>query len=161
MCTGSGAIIASVVDELPGVRAYAVELDPAAHAWAERNLAGTGVDLRRGDMAEAFADLDGQVEVVVSNPPYIPVGAAIRDPEVATHDPALALWSGQDGLDALRVVAAVAVRLLRPGGLVVVEHADVQGETAPAVLAATAGLIDVADHPDLAGRDRYATARRT
>ena len=158
--TGSGAIIASLVNEVPGVRVHAVELDPAAHSWAERNLAGTGVDLRRGDMAEAFADLDGQVDVVVSNPPYIPLGAHIRDPEVAAHDPGVALWSGEDGLDAVRVVATVAVRLLRPGGLVVVEHADVQGDAAPAVLAATPGLIDAADHRDLAGRDRYATARR-
>ncbi len=161
LCTGSGAIIASVLDEVPSVRGYAVELDPVAHAWAERNLAGTGVDLRRGDMAEAFADLDGQVDVVVSNPPYIPLGAHIRDPEVAAHDPALALWSGADGLNAIRVLAAVAVRLLRPGGVVVVEHADVQGQSAPAVLAATPGLSDAADHRDLAGRDRYATARRT
>lgn len=160
LCTGSGAIIASVVDEVPGVLAHAVELDPAAHAWAERNLAGTGVDLRRADMAEAFCDLDGLVDVVVSNPPYIPLGAAIRDPEVAVHDPGLALWSGADGLDALRVVATVAARLLRSGGLVVVEHADVQGHAAPAVLAATPGLSDAADHRDLAGRDRYATARR-
>jgi release factor glutamine methyltransferase len=160
LCTGSGAIIASVVDEVPDVRAYAVELEPAAYAWAARNLAGTGVDLRRGDMADACAELNGHVDVVVSNPPYIPVGARIRDPEVAAHDPGMALWSGEDGLDAVRVVAAVAVRLLRPGGLVVVEHADVQGETAPAVLAATPGLTDAADHKDLAGRDRYATARR-
>ena len=159
--TGSGAIIASVVDEVPGVLAYAVELDEAAHAWAERNLAGSGVDLRRGDMADAFDDLDGRVDVVVSNPPYIPLGAHIRDPEVAAHDPGPALWSSADGLEAVRTVARVAVRLLRPGGLVVVEHADVQGEAAPAVLAATAGLTNAADHRDLAGRDRYATARRT
>ena len=111
----------------PPYGAHAVELDPQAHAWAERNLAGTGVDLRLGDMARAFADLDGQVDVVVSNPPYIPLGAHIRDPEVAAYDPGVALWSGADGLDALRVVATVSVRLLRPGGLVVVEHADVQG----------------------------------
>ena len=160
LCTGSGAIIASVVDEVPDVRAYAVELDPAAHAWAERNLARTGIDLRRGDMAQAFTDLDGQVDVVVSNPPYIPLGAHIRDPEVVAYDPGVALWSGDDGLDAVRVVATVAVRLLCPGGLVVVEHADVQGRAAPAVLAATPGLTDVADHRDLGGRDRYATARR-
>lgn len=159
LCTGSGAIALSVVDEVPGARVHAVELDEAAAAWARGNLAGTGVDLRCGDMAEAFPELDGTVDVVVSNPPYIPLGAHIRDAEVATHDPALALWSGPDGLDAVRVVARVARRLLRPGGLVVVEHADLQGEAAPRVLA-EAGLTDAADHPDLAGRDRYATARR-
>jgi len=158
--TGSGAIALSVVHELPGARVHAVEADPGAHAWAARNAAGTAVDLRLGDMADAFPDLDGTVDVVVSNPPYIPVGAVVRDPEVAAHDPALALWSGSDGLDAVRVVERVAARLLRAGGTVVVEHADLQGESAPAVFAATGRWTGVADHRDLAGRDRYLTARR-
>ena len=158
--TGSGAIALAVADELPGARVHAVEADPAAHAWAVRNSAGATVDLRLGDMAVAFPDLDGAVDVVVSNPPYIPVDAVVRDPEEATHDPALALWSGADGLDAVRVVERVAARLLRPGGTVVVEHADLQGESAPAVFAATDRWTGVADHRDLAGRDRYLTARR-
>jgi len=82
-----------------------------------------------------------------------------RSSRAATHDPALALWSGEDGLDAVRVVERVAARLLRAGGTVVVEHADLQGESAPAVFTG-AGWADVRDHPDLAGRDRYLTARR-
>jgi release factor glutamine methyltransferase len=110
--------------------------------------------------AQAFPELDGTVDVVVSNPPYIPLGSTIRDAEVATHDPAPALWSGADGLDAIRVVEEVAARLLRPGGLVVVEHADVQGRAAPDVLAATGRWRQVEDHRDLAGRDRYLTAVR-
>ena len=87
-------------------------------------------------MADAFPDLDGAVDVVVSNPPYIPLEAYESvAPEVRDHDPALALWSGDDGLDAMRVVERVAARLLRPGGVVGAEHADVQGEPAPAVFA--------------------------
>lgn len=158
--TGSGAIALSVATEVPGARVHAVEADPAAHAWAVRNLAGSGVDLRLGDMADALGELDGAVDVVVSNPPYIPLGAAVRDPEVAAHDPAPALWSGPDGLAAIRVVARVAAGLLRPGGVVVVEHADRQGESAPAVLAESGHFTDVRDHRDLAGRDRYLTATR-
>ena len=158
--TGSGAIALAVAHEVPGARVHAVEADPAAHAWAARNAGGTTVDLRLGDMADAFPELDGAVDVVVSNPPYIPVGAVVRDPEVAAHDPSLALWSGPDGLDAVRVVERVAARLLRAGGTVVVEHADLQGESAPAVFAATGRWAGVADHRDLAGRDRYLTARR-
>jgi release factor glutamine methyltransferase len=158
--TGSAAIALSLAGEVPGARVHAVEADPAAHAWAARNAAGSGVDLRLGDMADAFPDLDGSVDLVVSNPPYIPVGAAVRDPEVATHDPQLALWSGEDGLDAVRVVERVAARLLRPGGAAVVEHADLQGEAAPAVFASTGRWTDVSDHRDLAGRDRYLTAKR-
>lgn len=160
LCTGSGAIARAVRDEVPAADIHAVELDAAAHAWAERNLAGTGVDLRHGDMAGAFPDLSGTVDVVTCNPPYIPLTAwESVAPEARDHDPALALWSGEDGLDAMRVVEREAARLLRPGGWVGVEHADVQGEAAPGVFVAAGRWADVRDHPDLAGRPRYLTAR--
>ena len=160
LCTGSGAMALSVATEVPGAEVHAVELDEAAHAWAARNLEGSGVDLRLGDMAEAFHDFDGTVDVVVCNPPYIPleafesVAAEARD-----HDPSLALWSGEDGLDAMRVLERVAARLLAPGGVVGAEHADVQGESAPAVFAGVGRWSDVRDNQDLAGRPRYVTAR--
>lgn len=159
LCTGSGAIARAVVDEVPHAVVHAVELDPAAYAWAARNLAGTGVDLREGSMADAFADLDGTVDVVVCNPPYIPleawesVAAEARD-----HDPHLALFSGDDGLDAMRVLEGRARSLLRPGGVVGAEHADVQGTSAPGVFRASGAWTDVRDHRDLAGRARYLTA---
>jgi release factor glutamine methyltransferase len=160
LCTGSGAIALSVATEVPSADVHAVELDPDAFAWATRNLAGSGVDLREGDMAEAFRDLDGTVDVVVCNPPYIPLteyeGVAR---EARENDPHLALFSGEDGLDALRIVERVAARLLRPGGVVGAEHADLQGESAPAVFASAGRWADVRDHRDLAGRPRYLTAR--
>jgi release factor glutamine methyltransferase len=160
LCTGSGAIAASLAHEAPWVQVHAVELDPMAHHWATRNLAGTGVDLRLGDMADAFPDLDGTVDVVVCNPPYIPLGAFESvAPEAREHDPSLALWSGEDGLDAMRVLERTAARLLRPGGRVGAEHADLQGELAPAVFAGTGRWSQVRDHEDLAGRPRYVTAR--
>ena len=161
LCTGSGAIALSVATEVAQARVLAVELDEEAHRWAERNLAGSGVELRHGDMADAFADLDGTVDVVVSNPPYIPLEAFESvTPEVRDHDPALALWSGEDGLDAVRVVEQVAARLLRPGGAVDVEHAEAQAASAPAVFARTRRWQEVRDHLDLAGRPRFVTARR-
>lgn len=161
LCTGSGAIALAIATELPGARVYACELDPGAHAWAERNLAGNPVTLALGDAADAFPELDGTVDVVVSNPPYIPMDAYESvEPEVRDHDPALALWSGPDGLDAVRVVERSAARLLRPGGWAVVEHADVQGETAPAVFAATGAWTNVRDNPDLSGKARFVTACR-
>ena len=160
--TGSGAIALAVATEVPSARVLAVELDPEACGWAQRNLRGSGVQLHAGDMADAFPELDGEVDVVVSNPPYIPLGAHVRDPEVAAHDPGSALWAGEDGLDAIRAVERTARRLLRSGGLVVVEHADLQGESAPAVFGAAGGAwADVRDHCDLAARPRYLTARRT
>jgi release factor glutamine methyltransferase len=158
--TGSGAIAKAVSHEVPAARVHAVELDEAAHGWAVRNLAGTGVDLRQGDLAEAFDELAGAVDVVVSNPPYIPheawesVAAEVRD-----HDPDLALYASGDGLDTIRVVEQRAALLLRPGGVVGVEHADLQGESAPAVFSGTGRWEQVRDHRDLAGRPRFLTAR--
>lgn len=161
LCTGSGAIAGSVAVESPQSRVVAVELSPEAYAWAERNLSGLGVDLRLGDATHACRDLDGLVDVVVSNPPYIPVGAIIRDPEVAEHDPPVALWGGgEDGLDVMRGIVARALDLLRPGGLLVVEHADLQGAAVVDLIAGTDGFGEVVDHPDLTGRDRFTTARR-
>jgi release factor glutamine methyltransferase len=161
LCTGSGAIALAVATEVADAQVHAVELDEDAHRWAVHNLAGTGVDLRLGDMADAFPDLDGAVDVVVSNPPYIPLEAFESvAPEVRDHDPALALWSGDDGLDAMRVVERTAARLLRPGGEVGAEHAEVQAEAAPAVFAGTQRWVEVRDHRDLAGRPRFVTARR-
>jgi release factor glutamine methyltransferase len=158
--TGSGAIALAVADEVPDAQVHAVEREESAYAWAARNCAGTTVRLALADMADALPGLDGTVDVVVSNPPYIPVGAQVRDVEVAEHDPAAALWSGSDGLDDVRAVEEVAARLLRPGGLVVVEHADVQGESAPEVFRRSGRWDGVADHADLAGRDRYLTGVR-
>jgi release factor glutamine methyltransferase len=161
LATGSGAIAAALADEAPWARVHAVELDDDAFAWASRNLSGTGVDLRHGDMADELADLDGQVDVVVSNPPYIPLEAwESVSVEGRDHDPALALWAGDDGLDLMRVLERSASRLLRPGGVVVAEHADEQGTAAPAVFTGTGRWVEVRDHRDLAGRDRFVTARK-
>jgi release factor glutamine methyltransferase len=129
--------------------------------------AGTGVDLRLGDAADAFADLDGAVDIVVANPPYIPLDAwESVAPEARDHDPELALWSGADGLNAIRAIERTAWRLLKPGGVVGVEHADAQGEGAedggaPAIFRQPEhSWRDVLDNPDLAGRPRFTTARK-
>jgi release factor glutamine methyltransferase len=160
LCTGSGAVAKAIADEVPGATVHAVELDEAALPWAERNLSGTGVDLREGDMATAFDDLVGRVDVLTCNPPYIPLDAwESVAPEARDHDPHLALFSGADGLDAIRVLERRAALLLRPGGVVGFEHADAQGESAPAVFSATGRWTDVRDHADLAGRARFTTAR--
>jgi len=168
LCTGSGAVALAIADEVARVRVVAVELDPAALAWAARNVhrlpAGRQVELRRGDAAHAdtgvAADLTGQVDVLVANPPYIPAGARPVDPEVAQYDPPLALFGGgQDGLDLPRAVVAAAAGLLRPGGLLLMEHADVQG-AATRALAGEELWADVHTVADLSGRDRVLSARR-
>jgi release factor glutamine methyltransferase len=158
---GSGAMALAVADEVPDAEVHAVEAEDSAIAWLRRNVAGTRVVAHHADVGRCLLELTGTVDVVVANPPYVPLGAEVRDPEVAMHDPAVALWSGPDGLDAMRVLERTAARLLRPGGYLFAEHADVQGLSAPSLFADPARWEDVSDHPDLAGRPRYHSARRT
>ncbi|MFT4217370.1 MAG: peptide chain release factor N(5)-glutamine methyltransferase [Micropruina sp.] len=161
LCAGSGAISLALADEFPSARQYAVELSEDAVAYAARNLAGTDVALIQADMAEALPELDGAVDLVIANPPYVPLEAYDGIPaEVREHEPALALFSGADGLDAMRVLARVAARLLRPGGWVCAEHAEVQDASAPAVFVGHGGFDQVRDHRDLTDRPRFVTARR-
>jgi len=166
--TGSAAIALSIAQEVPGAIVHAVEADPLARQWAERNIASVAaaaphtagrVILHAGDFAAALTELDGQVDLVVSNPPYIPIGAWVP-PEVGEYDPATALWGGADGLDAVRVVDATAKRLLRSGGLIAVEHGAPQGPAVYWVFAEENGWRDTRNHVDLAGRDRFVTAVR-
>jgi len=163
LCTGSGAIALAIKDEVPAAEVYGVEVSELAHAWAVRNRDDLelDVDLRLGDATLAFPDLEAQVDVVVSNPPYIPQGATPNDPEVRDHDPDIALYGGSaDGLKIPLAVAARAATLLRPGGFFVMEHADVQGDTLVAALASTGCWRDLADHQDLNERPRAVTAFR-
>nr|WP_246012169.1 peptide chain release factor N(5)-glutamine methyltransferase [Myceligenerans xiligouense] len=170
LCTGSGAIALAVATEVPGSRVYAVELDAAAHEWAARNIGAVGaahgsaelVRLVRGDARTALGELDGGVDVVVSNPPYVPPGAVPRDAEVAEHDPAVALYGlGADGLEVPRGIVAAAARLLRPGGLFVMEHAEVQAAAARAMVDRTGAFEPAVTAEDLTGRPRMVVARRT
>jgi release factor glutamine methyltransferase len=166
--SGSGALALSIAQEHPGARVVAVERDPGAIEWTRHNAAAraaagdTPVEVLSGDMTDPqlLASLDGTVDVVVSNPPYVPDGARVPR-EVADHDPPLALWGGPDGLDVVRSLLRTAARLLRPGGLLGIEHADQQGRSLPALVRAHGGFVDVEDHPDLAGRPRFTTARRS
>ena len=166
LCTGSGALALALAREVPTSRVWAIEKSREAHAWAERNIAALGegrVELRLGDAAEAASilpdELRGRVHVLVSNPPYVPLGMVPRDPEVRDHDPELALFSGEDGLDLIRVISRVAFELVAPGGTVVLEHAETQGAAIRALLSA-AGWRAPATHRDLALRDRATTAIR-
>jgi release factor glutamine methyltransferase len=161
LCTGSGAVAKSIALEVPGAEIHAVELSTEALAWAERNLAGTDVRLVHADMAYALPELDARVDLVVANPPYVPLDAydtvAI---EARDHDPGLALFSGRDGLDAIRVLTQVASRLLREGGLLAFEHAEVQAESAPQIVLDSQRFALVRDRRDLTGRPRFVTAVR-
>ena len=165
---GSGAVALAIAQEVPRARVHAVEGDPIARRWTERNIARCSaaaphvagrVLLHGGDFATALPDLDGAVDLVVSNPPYVPVDALLP-PEVAEYEPPAALFSGADGLDAVRVVERTARRLLRTGGRVAVEHGAPQGAAVYWVFAEENGWRDTRNHTDLAGRARFGTATR-
>ena len=161
LATGSGAIALSLATEVPNAKIYAVELSADALVFTRENFAryAPNAELRQGDLADAFGDLDGQVDVLISNPPYIPDEMIPIYPEVHLHDPSLALYGGTDGLDLIRKVDASARRLLRPGGSLIIEHADMQGKAVQELLLAS-GWRNVATHKDLAGRDRATTGTR-
>lgn len=167
LCTGSGVIALAIAAARPDATVHAVELSPSALAWARRNAdlhaaaGNTPILLRGGDFRDErlLSDIDGTVDVVTANPPYVPEGTAV-EPEVGEHDPAEAVFAGPDGLALIRPLIGVAAGLLRPGGFLAIEHDASHGETVPALLAARRVLADVEDHLDLAGRPRFATARR-
>lgn len=165
LCTGSGTIAFALANEVPGAIVHAVERDPGAFTWTQRNATNRvaagdpEVQLHLGSVEDCLPGLDGTFDLVISNPPYVAENERhLPDPEVVDHDPEIALFAGADGLDVIRLVEQAAMRLLKPGGFVVVEHSDRQGVSAPAVFGA--GWTDVGDHQDLTGRDRFVTARK-
>lgn len=157
LCAGSGAITAALAREMGQVELHAVELSPEAHRYLVQNLSGLGVDIVLGDMADAFRDLDGTVDLVIVNPPYIPEAHRHLLPSDVLEDPAEALFSGADGLTAMRAVVDVARRLLRTDGWLVTEHDDSHAAAVVALLE-DAGFRAVTPHLDLAGRPRYVSA---
>jgi release factor glutamine methyltransferase len=166
LCSGSGAIALAVAQEVPQVRVYAVEQSPVALDWLRRNVTARAeageppVTVVAGDATDpgVLAELDGQVDLVLSNPPYVPDAVPVP-PEVA-HDPATAVFAGPDGLAVIRPLVDRAAALLRPGGWVGIEHDDSQAAAVAELLAASGAFVDIADERDLAGRPRFATARR-
>jgi release factor glutamine methyltransferase len=161
LCAGSGAIGLSVAHEHPTAVVHLVESSPEAFSWLQRNAGSAGrVHPYLADLADAPVGLDGSVDAVVSNPPYLPLDEQNTvDPEVRDHDPAIALWADDDGLAVVRRVVDRAAVLLAPGGTLVVEHSERHGESVPALLCG-AGFIDVDVHDDLTRRPRYTTGRR-
>jgi release factor glutamine methyltransferase len=159
--TGSGAIALAMATEHPTAKIFAVEKSPEAYPFTEANFdkyAGQcDATLIRGDLADAFQDLNGTVHVVASNPPYIPLAMIPRDEEVRLHDPDLALYGGEDGMSVIHLVSATAHRLLVPGGALIIEHADSQSDQVRQLLLAD-GWREVRAHRDLTDRDRAVTA---
>jgi release factor glutamine methyltransferase len=167
LCTGSAALAIGVATCRPDAVVHAVEADPVALTWAQRNISGhvsaggTPITLHAADVrwTDLLADLESHVDLVLCNPPYVPDGTPLP-PEVADWDPPDAVFGGQDGLEIIRAVIGASAGLLRYGGHLGIEHDDTHGEVVPALLRRRRVLTDVEGHLDLAGRPRFATARR-
>ena len=161
LCTGSGAIAISIATERPDSKVFAWELNPESESYLRKNLRGN-VELVMGDIADdhkLFDELTNSVDVVISNPPYIPNWAVPKDLEVQLHDPAMALYGGEDGMDVMGVVSRRGLQLLKPGGFLVVEHADTQGQLVADLLELD-GWRSISIHQDLTGRDRSVSATK-
>jgi release factor glutamine methyltransferase len=164
LCAGSGAVAVSVAVEKPGSTVYAVERDPAALDWLRRNAIGHDITVVAGDVTDpsTLVELDGAVDLVLCNPPYVPTGDAGALPvEVTAHDPYPAVFGGADGLAVIRAIVPRVAVLLRPGGGFGMEHDDTHGAAVPALLRADGRFTDITPHRDLAGRPRFTTATRT
>ena len=177
LCSGSGAIALSIALESPDTTVHAVELSPDAFAWLEKNVSAYAQQLSRINSSvitynddatnlEVLKNFTGNVDAVLSNPPYIPDEMIPREPEVRDHDPALALFGGQDGLDVARKVTHVASDLLKPGGFFGMEHADVQSQSCVALLNTMTShgqsiWVNAIDKNDYNQLPRFVTASRS
>jgi release factor glutamine methyltransferase len=161
LCTGSGALAVALARHSPTAQVIGIDTSADAMIYAHRNTAGTSVELRFGDVCDAglFDDLDGRVDLVVANPPYLPNGTVL-EPEVAEHDPRQALFGGPDGTAFIPAISVLAGRWLVRGGLLAIEHDDAASATAVALLRRTSLFENVLAHTDFAGRPRFVTARR-
>ncbi|MGW0041852.1 peptide chain release factor N(5)-glutamine methyltransferase [Rhodococcus sp. NPDC003348] len=167
LCTGSGALALAIAHARPDAVVHAVELEPKALAWARKNADARAADgdtpivLHHGDVTSRalLTELEGGVDLVVSNPPYIPEGAVL-DREVAEHDPASALFGGPDGLSVITPMVSNIARWLRIGGALAIEHDDSNGGQVAALLRERRVFGEVAEHDDLAGKPRFVVGRR-
>jgi release factor glutamine methyltransferase len=161
LCTGSGALALALAHTWPQAQVVAVEKSPEALVYARRNCAGSRVELLEADVTvpSLLADRDGTVDLLVSNPPYIPDGADL-EPEVIDHDPASALFGGPDGMSVIVPIIALAARLLRPGGKLGIEHDDTTADQVVAALDRDGTFGDITARRDLTGRPRFVTATR-
>jgi release factor glutamine methyltransferase len=162
LCTGSGALAIALAQHWPEARLLGIDDSDAALEYARKNSAGTKVELLHADVTKPglLTDLDGQVDLVVANPPYVPDGAPV-EPEVSHYDPSHAVFGGADGMTVINAIVRLAGRWLRPGGLFAVEHDDTTSSLTCELISGTELFDDVVAQTDLTGRPRFVTARRT
>jgi release factor glutamine methyltransferase len=161
VCTGSGALALAVAQRWPEARVLGIDNSDPALEYARRNSLGTNVELVRADATDPglLTEIDGQVDLVVTNPPYVPDTVEL-EAEVAEHDPPQAVFGGPDGMRVIAAVVRLAGRWLRPGGFFAVEHDDTTSLLTSEFVSSTGLFDDIVARTDLTGRSRFVTARR-
>lgn len=157
LCSGSGVVAISLARAIPHANVSAVEASPEALAYLERNVENLAPNIRVvalsvAECAEEFGD--SGFDMILANPPYVPVSEVPNDPEVATYDPAMALFGGADGLDIVHHIQALVNSHLRPGGYLAIEHSNLQGDAVRAIMN-SAGMRSVSTEKDFAERERF------
>jgi release factor glutamine methyltransferase len=161
LCTGSGALAVALAQHRPAARVIGIDDSDAALECARRNVEGTAIELVRADVTAPglLPELDGRVDLIVANPPYVP-DSAVLEPEVAQYDPPHAVFGGPDGMAVIDAVVRLAGRWLCAGGLFAVEHDDTRSSQTVELVKSTGLFEDIWARQDLAGRPRFVTARR-
>lgn len=161
VCTGSGALALALSRHWPAARVVGIDDSETALAYARENATGSAVELVRADVTApgVLAELDGQVDLVVANPPYVPDGTKL-EPEVSRYDPRHAVFGGPDGMSTITAVIGLAGRWLRPDGLFAVEHDDSTSPQTVQVVTRAGCFHDIVARMDFTGRPRFVTARR-
>lgn len=164
--TGSGAIALGLAAALTAAMIHAVDCSPAALAIAQINAQQLGfadrIHFYQGFWWEPLESLKGQLDGMVANPPYIPSSLVPQlQPEVANHEPHLALDGGSDGLDCIRHLVETSPTYLRPGGVWLIEMMEGQAQTVTSLLQNQGSYCNIEIHADLAGIERFALAYRS
>ncbi|UQX09594.1 peptide chain release factor N(5)-glutamine methyltransferase [Candidatus Mycobacterium methanotrophicum] len=161
VCTGSGALALALAHHWPAARILGVDDCNAALDYARKNTAGTTIELLRADATDPglLTDLDGHVDLLVANPPYVPEAVQL-EPEVSQYDPPHAVFAGPDGMTVITAIIRLAGRWLRPGGFFAVEHDDTTSLSTHELVGSAGRFDDVVARTDLTGRPRFVTARR-
>lgn len=160
LCTGTGALALYLAHYLPKAQVRAVELADAALAYTQANTHNTGVEVIQADATadDTLADWNGTVDLLVTNPPYVPETPDL-EPEVY-HDPHNAVFAGADGMGVITGLIPTIARLVRPGGKLAIEHDDSTSDAVQAALARHGGFEQIAALQDLTGTSRFVTAVR-
>jgi release factor glutamine methyltransferase len=162
LCSGSGVLAIALARAIPHATVQALEISDDALPYLAHNIEDLApeVVITHSSLESWASGVEpSSLDLIVSNPPYVPDAEIPNDPEVQNYDPRLALYGGEDGLDLIRVIAEAASRALRPGGVVMLEHSNLQGAAVREALE-NQGFRTVSTDQDLVGRDRFTQGYR-